>query len=262
MGMFSGECAICGKKIHAYETRNNTKDHHKICLNCTNLVLSGKDSSKMMWIGDHTLEEFKNAFDRVPTNSQEMSDEEKAEAIQAFKNHNAREYNSFLVDETDERCLLYSLSHESFFLFNFDEIVGYRPIEKEHEEKKKHGIARAATGGVLFGGAGALVGAVTGGKRFNYLDKLGVSLSLTHGRSAEILLIRKSTTDQGKIEDAYGKFGNLCSMLDSIVSEKSKEKHSEEEDTADQIRKLKSLVDDGILTQEEFDAKKKQLLKI
>lgn len=31
-------------------------------------------------------------------------------------------------------------------------------------------------------------------------------------------------------------------------------------DAFDQIRKLKSLLDDGILTQEEFDAKKKQLL--
>lgn len=33
-------------------------------------------------------------------------------------------------------------------------------------------------------------------------------------------------------------------------------------DAADQIRKLKSLLDDGILTQAEFDAKKKQILGI
>ena len=33
-------------------------------------------------------------------------------------------------------------------------------------------------------------------------------------------------------------------------------------DPADQIRKLKSLLDDGILTQAEFDAKKKQILGI
>ena len=31
-------------------------------------------------------------------------------------------------------------------------------------------------------------------------------------------------------------------------------------DVADEIRELKDLLDDGILTQEEFDAKKKQLL--
>ena len=31
-------------------------------------------------------------------------------------------------------------------------------------------------------------------------------------------------------------------------------------DTADELRKLKSLLDDGIITPEEFDAKKKQLL--
>jgi len=33
-------------------------------------------------------------------------------------------------------------------------------------------------------------------------------------------------------------------------------------DVADEIRELKDLLDDGILTQEEFDAKKKQLLGI
>jgi len=33
-------------------------------------------------------------------------------------------------------------------------------------------------------------------------------------------------------------------------------------DPADQIRKLKGLLDDGIISQEEFDAKKKQLLGI
>ena len=33
-------------------------------------------------------------------------------------------------------------------------------------------------------------------------------------------------------------------------------------DVADKIRELKDLLDDGILTQDEFDAKKKQLLGI
>lgn len=33
-------------------------------------------------------------------------------------------------------------------------------------------------------------------------------------------------------------------------------------DIDEELRKLKSLLDDGILTQEEFDAKKKQLLNL
>lgn len=262
MGLLKANCAICGNKIPMYATRNNTKDHHQICLNCTNLVLAGKDTHKMMWIGNHSLEEFKSAFDRIPTNSQTMTDEEKDETIQTFKDHNARTFGFLLVDEIDKRCLLYSLGRNSFFLFSFEEIVGYRPLEKEHEEKKKHGLARAATGGILFGGAGAIVGAVTGGKHFNYLDKLGVSLSLTDGRSTEILLIRKATTDEGEVEQAYGEFGNLCSFLDNIIKENTNEEQPIKEDLSDQIRKLKSLVDDGILTQEEFDAKKKQLLDL
>jgi len=33
-------------------------------------------------------------------------------------------------------------------------------------------------------------------------------------------------------------------------------------DTTDELRKYKALLDDGIITQEEFDSKKKQLLVI
>lgn len=50
-----------------------------------------------------------------------------------------------------------------------------------------------------------------------------------------------------------------------MAQDTKKESYEAEKDTfdlADEIRELKDLLDDGILTQEEFDAKKKQLLGI
>lgn len=62
MGTFSGECAICGKKIPMYATRHNTKDHHKICLDCSNEFLSGTNKERMIWIYKHKLSEFENVM--------------------------------------------------------------------------------------------------------------------------------------------------------------------------------------------------------
>lgn len=49
-------------------------------------------------------------------------------------------------------------------------------------------------------------------------------------------------------------------MQRAIVSISSRKDDHPSESPADEIRKYKSLLDDGIITQEEFDKKKKQLL--
>jgi len=59
----------------------------------------------------------------------------------------------------------------------------------------------------------------------------------------------------------------LASKFELIIEENKSKVHQQQEnlgsatvDAADEIRKFKGLLDDGIITQEEFDAKKKQLL--
>ena len=59
----------------------------------------------------------------------------------------------------------------------------------------------------------------------------------------------------------------LASKFELIIEENKSKVHQQQEnlgsatvDAADEIRKFKGLLDDGIIAQEEFDAKKKQLL--
>ena len=54
---------------------------------------------------------------------------------------------------------------------------------------------------------------------------------------------------------------NLKAMAKTTSSPAAKQE-KDMYDVADEIRELKDLLDDGILTQDEFDAKKKQLLGI
>lgn len=62
--------------------------------------------------------------------------------------------------------------------------------------------------------------------------------------------------------DAVKKLAEAIKNQAYIFKNKSIEKDKPSNDFADQIRSLKSLLDDGIITQEEFDAKKKQILGI
>lgn len=61
-------------------------------------------------------------------------------------------------------------------------------------------------------------------------------------------------------------FGDIPAMVHNINKAKdqlsSTKSIVQETDNLDQIKKLKSLLDDGIITQDEFDTKKKQLLEL
>ena len=53
-----------------------------------------------------------------------------------------------------------------------------------------------------------------------------------------------------------------CNNLLKLVNKKSNFDNNLQTDSTDEIRKYKRLLDDGIITQEEFEQKKKQLLKL
>lgn len=150
-------------------------------------------------------------------------------------------------------------------------IVDYKKIEETHDEtKRKHGMARAITGGIIAGPVGAIAGAVSGHDKVKgFIDRLGVTVYLKDGATMDIMTIRKPI----KVSDAgfqVQEYNLLCRKLNSILVANQNAQQSqpnepvqenvEETDAAEQIRKFKSLLDDGIITQEEFEAKKKQLL--
>lgn len=185
---------------------------------------------------------------------------------ETIKAHSAARYGSFYFDSIDKKIIQLGSFTKLYSVVLYADIISYTPVDRGHNEKKKHGLLRAATGGVLLGPAGAVIGAVTGGKNFGYVDELGVNISLKNGHSISIKFI-KETTKQGILTDgAYKQCNELCALLDSIIAENNRQpdisNNQSSEDIAEQLRKLKSLVDDGILTQEEFETKKKQLLRI
>ena len=145
---------------------------------------------------------------------------------------------------------------------NFNELKSIEPFQKEHGETKKHTLTRATVGGVLFGGVGAVVGALSGGKEYKYIDELGLKITFTDGLTCNIKLITTQTkSDSFTVNTINEEIRVLSDRLTPYIMENNKEQDSSKNDNdIEELKKLKQLVDDGVITQEDFEAKKKQVL--
>ena len=169
--------------------------------------------------------------------------------------------------------------------FGFDEIAGFELIENGEviattTTKTKGGISRALVGGALAGGVGALVGASTAKKKSHTTEQtvitsrcVRISLTNPNVNQIEINIPKHKEyyilTKEGKYTASFETIGKeIISMLESMVAAADKFElpkpavKDNADQTIKQIREYKQLLDEGIITQEDFDAKKKQLLGI
>lgn len=133
----------------------------------------------------------------------------------------------------------------------------------------KGGIGRAIVGGVLAGGVGAIVGAGTRGSS-DVVKNLALRI-ITNDISNSMVMItliksdtkRDSAFYKNCLASAQGIYPTIVSILNS--SKTSKQTLSESIDSksvSHQIRELAKLKEEGLLTEEEFNKKKKALLNI
>jgi Short C-terminal domain len=127
----------------------------------------------------------------------------------------------------------------------------------------------AIVGGVLTGGVGLIAGAALGGKRRTE-NKLVLTVSFDSSREFHVFIDPSQKTTK-----LYSEFINFISKYDKVnvsVQENNQllqpQTQPQLTDTiptainvADQLEKLHSLVDKGILTQQEFEEEKKKLLQ-
>lgn len=153
--------------------------------------------------------------------------------------------------------------------FAFEDLESYELVDENHQNiyttTKRKGIGRAIVGGALLGGVGAIVGASTGS-----------SNSTTNIKNHKVEIIRLHIKSQHKTVDIElpkyfknSKIEEILNYFDSILEENNSMKTDNEninddliEDNFEKIRKYKELLDDEIISQEEFEKKKKELLKL
>ena len=72
-------------------------------------------------------------------------------------------------------------------------------------------------------------------------------------------MISESKSDSFLTKSAMEDYNNIAAKLDQIISSNTQGSASADSN-ADELRKFKGLLDDGIISQAEFDEKKKELL--
>lgn len=167
--------------------------------------------------------------------------------------------------------------------YKFSDLVNYELCE-DNSTIQKGGVGRAIVGGVLFGEVGAIVGAQTR-KSQNVVGSLYIRLTLKSVGMKTITFINSPTDKNGYIyRTARRSADKVMSELELITSENqnianqtSSQSQYEPQlasspvhqpipigqpqiSVADELLKLKQLLDMGVLTQEEFDQQKQKLL--
>jgi hypothetical protein len=154
-------------------------------------------------------------------------------------------------------------------IYKYEDIVDFELLE-DGAPITKGGIGRAVAGGLMFGGVGAIVGGVTGGKNTKGIcNTLKIKITVNNMSNPTVYLNFITTPtkkDSFTYKTLYKTAQECLSVLQLICSSVDAERtvfaKQQENPTsaADEILKFKGLLDSGIITEEQFEIKKKQLL--
>ena len=152
--------------------------------------------------------------------------------------------DTICVDDNNKLFYVGKEKEERPIIYRFNEVQGCEmESQTKTVTKKKGGLGRAVVGGALFGGVGAVVGASTAKEvttQQNGPSHLNVQLKTYAGNKILTLYSPPMGADQ---------FFNICS-------------NETAPDGVDEILKYKKLLDEGIITPEQFEAKKRDLLNL
>lgn len=245
-------CVICNKELGTFSFKTTIKDG-VVCSEClknVGIIKLGSpnscDSKSLKEIIDY-----------------------KAPLMKIFK-PTKRIGGDLLIDEKNKLFSVYNGSalkhgHE---LFEYKNLLQFKLLE-DTETIAEGGIGRATVGGLFFGGAGAIVGGLTGKKLSGVCKSLKIHLTLkdTHIDTVLVNIISGDTKRDSLSYSRSKKYAlEIISQLQLISDSNKQSEHLNNSkkyiSSADEIMKFKKLLDEGIITKEEFETKKQQLLEL
>lgn len=245
-------CICCGKELPGLYGYTKINDGI-VCFSCLN---AAGYSGALIGKKGINLDQVKRA-----TEERKVEVELKKEFIQT---QSAGDYIQF--DDIHNFAIVGKGDHER--LFRYENILNFDLLENDSVSVSSGGIGRAAVGGALFGSTGAIVGGVTGKKKTIGKCtslKLKITLKNTCRPVLYIPFIQAETKKNGVVYNAAMEAAQVCMSMLQLACDKVNQPIQGQSvaapvSAADEIMKFKNLLDAGIITQEEFNVKKKQLL--
>jgi len=138
------------------------------------------------------------------------------------------------------------------FVLSYGDVVNVEQYT-EGEIKKKFSAGKAIAGGLLFGGLGAAGGFLLGKEKDARTFFLKVDAKYS-GQDIEVFFSGKQKNVQQSLNTIKG------SLVRSRAETTSTAQSANHTNMANKIRELAQLKEEGLITEEEFEAKKKQIL--
>ena len=243
-------CALCGVKVGAF-TKIPLTDGC-ICSDCR-----GQCSQYLSHIQQRSIANIKEHIAVCEANRNELANFVATDEIGQIVVDSV--HKIWYVNETRRKELRNPL------ILKYSQLMDYTVTEDENTVSKS-GAGRAVAGGLLFGGIGLVAGGLSGRKTKEVINKMSITLMIDSEwiDSIEIPIIT-TETKKGSMFYNISKnlFDRITHVLDHILAENSKTSAIQDNiSPAIQIKQYKDLLDCGAITQEEFEMKKKELLKM
>lgn len=267
MGFFDLKaiCSVCNKEVGLNRYQISNKEW--ICPKCLKECgFKGLVSTKKM-----TVDDIKAAINA------KKEEDEKISIINTAKKEELEQFNAtkkigayIEFDDNQKKWLVpdgFLGKKKNPKIYKYSDIVDFELLE-DGESITKGGLGRAVAGGVLFGGIGAVVGGVTGGKKSKSICtslKIKITVNDINNPVVYLKLLGAETKKNSFIYKTACNSAQECLSVLQLINnsqEVQEDNAAPIASAADEILKFKNLLDSGIITQDEFEAKKKQLLGI
>jgi len=268
MGLFDKpivNCGVCNREIGKTEKRWKTKDGY-MCAECVSPFLihgprafigNSAEELKVMRKDEVVAREFwannKKEYDELnPSRSIEdilfIDDVKKKWYIKRVEDGKF----TFYLDENRRYPPVFKFTDISEISMS----LGDKTITSTSVTRKDKGIRKVVVGGVIGGATGAIVGGMMARGKTNTqiveVQSYFVNV-LINGTESPISILVGNERSAKEIHNAF-----LSMIPNNVIGKEIKP--GSETSNADELRKFKGLLDDGIINKEEFEAKKKQIL--
>lgn len=230
-------------------------------------ILMLKDIKKSN--GELALKMIKKELSTNATSMQQFLDKDFIVSKEVTVSANGWSTTKLLIDN-ESKTFIYQQGKNYSKKYNFNDIINYEVYE--NGKSKVQGRAGSALiGGAFFGLGGLIVGSSMSrnvNEKCNQL-KLFIRINDLECPQIEITYVDNAEFDKSgwTYRNMKENLQTVCSVLEFMINKKTLEQLGTNESEAktvksnkEQLQELKELLDDGLITQEDFDTKKKQIL--
>ena len=181
----------------------------------------------------------------------------------------------YIVDDVNKKVFISNTS-SNFSEIPFSAIIGCEILT---DSEVTGGVGRAIAGGILAGGVGAIVGATTAKKKIKSYKVVIYTSSIKHSSYTIDLIDTEMKTSHVDYQNAVKFAADINASIKAIIEQNNRATlnrttqdqisqngnirsiaSGSHDDKVKLLKEYKELLDSGVLTQEEFERQKKDLL--